>query len=365
MRLGYGLLSALVISGMVASAGFVGPAVGDPRNVEELRSDLAVVAGRRLEQGVDTNASINGLAQSCLLAVALAPSFGEPARKKALAIAHTIIDRADENGDGVVGWGVNRDADGASCAGPGTRKGLTWGRTTCNPVGTEYTYQTGLAVTCLARTFLVTGDTRSLEFAKRAADQSWRYGSTDTPCSGCFTYWPSYSPNDEGRFIRNMNVAMGMGMAWLFKATGDARYADRARAISASEHFEVGHDNRGYLGVADPQYRARPAAESTRTENHLPLVAKGLRDIGTVLRSRDTIADAVRVMDQWIECDDRRCREAECRNWAGDLSRCTTHHTLYSCWLKDESATALGHCTRAAARIGSWTDLALWLVFEP
>ena len=272
--------------------------------------------------------------------------------------------RADEDGDGAIGWGVNMDDDRRACAGPGTRPGLRYGETTCNPAGNEYTYQTGLVMACLSRVHLITGDKQLLDTAKGAAEASWNIGDADKPCRGAFTYWPSYHSNDAKRYIRNMNVAMGMGLAWLHKATGDERYKNRALQVAKAESCELAAGNKGYLGSDDPQFLARPKPESARTENHMLLVAKALDDIGWLLNNPAAGRSAQLALMDWINCADSRCKSSKCEYWAGDTSRCTNDVMLYACAVRTGGDAARSFCSRALNAAATTSSTALWSIID-
>lgn len=279
----------------------------------------------------------------------------------ATAIARRLVETSDANGDGRVGWGPTAETKAATCAGPGTRAGLAAG--TCNPAGTKYTYQTGLAMACLAKVGKATGETSFIATAEAAARASWAMGRDNFPCRGCFTYWPSYSPNDRDRYIRNMNVTMGMGLAALYTATGNKAYLKRARAVGNSELWEVKQDNRGYLSAADSGFAARSQSERTRTENHLPLVAIGVRDIGIATGNLAMVRAAGQIIEHWLTCTDKRCAAAGCTYWAGNLQTCNVPASLSACPLRGQSAMADAQCRQAASRLTSWTNLALWLIY--
>lgn len=346
---------------LLALAIVAGSTLALPAQAQEFPPASALAAQQqRLKTGPDLKRSVNSLTQDCLMFLAARPS--QTGAEKALEIARHLVANADANRDGKLGWGVEGDDERKACAGPGSRAGLKPG--TCNASGTEYTYQTGLALTCMARVAIATGDKAVLAAAETVARDSWAVGRPDFPCKSCFTYWPSYSANDQDRYIRNMNVTMGMGLAWLYKATGKKQYAERAKAVGIAEIWEVSKGNRGYLSAADPQYVKRVDAESARTENHLPLVAKGLADIGQLLDDPAISRTAAVVIEHWIDCTDQRCLRGACKYWAGDLARCNTPVALSSCPLRRLSPAADQHCRRGAGQLKAWTNLSLWYVLE-
>lgn len=306
--------------------------------------------------------SINSLSQDCLMFVAGERYFGQASINKAVQIARVIASRSDEDQDGELGWGMNLDESRTKCP---IGAWTSVDGASCHRVGMPFTYHTGLAITCLARTAVASGDQGLLDVATKAALHSMQYGSQDTPCKGCFTYWRTYGGPDKGRYIRNMNAVMGMGLAWLYHATGDERFHDRAIAVLKAEKWEMENGNRGYFSIADEKFRRDPKTESERTENHLPLVAKSVLDMALLLNEPSAINDAITMMRQWMNCTNTQCENASCTSWSGNLSKCKIEYNLYSCWLKNHSAEAKRHCMDAMAQTVTWTNLAIWLALEP
>ena len=312
------------------------------------------------KETIDPHRSINGLAQDCLMYLGAKPRAA--GIKKAGEIAEIIIARRFIGNAGDVGWGLNMDDTDSECDGAGTMRGLEPG--SCDPPGTSDMYHTGLAISCLAKYASLSGNKDALSTAEDAAKTSWKMGRYDVPCKGCFTYWPTYSPNDKNRYVRNRSAVMGMGMAWLYKATGNKNYANRARAVANAEHGEIAAGNVGFFSIDDLKYIARPDFEGTRIENHVPLSAKSLMDIGRNLNDIGIRKDAAILISQWLTCTDKRCLANPCKYWGGDLDRCNGPETMQSCQMRKISKPAAAHCESASAQLLNWNKRVLWHVLD-
>jgi hypothetical protein len=281
----------------------------------------------------------NGIALHCFAAAELMPYFGERALAAVSEDANVLASISGASG-GEVGWSI---APGKtdSCGVPGEQNILHRG---CNPVGTAYTFRTALALTCVGRAFLLTRDPKLLDVAKRAVASSWPHGTATPGCASCFYYWMSYSPLDTGRYVRNINVLMGMALGTVYSATKDPRILDRIRKIANAEQMEISAGNKGYFSIVDPQYKANPQRESTRIENHVPYVAKGLLEIGNVLDDQRLIADAAKIEASWSDCSDAICGGSTCKHWGADPARCDIKQQASVCFFRKTSAEFADKC---------------------
>jgi hypothetical protein len=109
---------------------------------------------------------------------------------------------------------------------------------------------------------------------------------------------------------------MGVGLAWLYEATGVEKYRSRALAIAQSEHCEVAAGNFGYFGKADLRYLAAPQLESRRIENHIPHQVKFLELIAQKFRQPPAQKDAQDLLDAFLTCTEPHCRPGNCAAWA-------------------------------------------------
>lgn len=218
-----------------------------------------------------------------------------------------------------------------------------FGDGTCNPPNTPYMIQTGYVLGCLAQLYIVTKEEKYLEIATKVASDSWMLGHELSECKECFYYWYSYHPNDIGRYVRNTNLIMGFGIAWLYAATGDIKYRDRALAIGAAEHREIVAGNFGYFGIDDPKYKLNRKFEAERIENHVVHQVKALKDIGILLKNDQAIADSRVMLDAFLHCQNERCRPDNCKAWAAPLS-CKTTATIAPCILADGGEPYQSRC---------------------
>ena len=256
------------------------------------------------------------------------------ALKRARTSGDLLFDSMTTDISGRAGWPYAQDNTKATakCGRAGSLD--AFGDGTCNLPETPYMIQTGYAVACLAQLKIATGDAKYLNLAKKAIDDSWSLGITASGCSDCFYYWYSYHPNDQGRYVRNTNLIMGLGVAWLYAATGDTKYGDRALAIARAEHREISAGNFGYFGIDDIRYKANPKLEAERIENHIPHQVKALKDIGTLLGNSQALEDSKVMLDAFLDCSNSRCRPNNCKAWAAPVS-CRSTATIAPCiWVE-------------------------------
>ncbi len=290
------------------------------------------------------------VAYDCL--ASLAPDTGEPATQLAHARADgdrlAVLRKQDDHGHS--GWGyVERLTEKASkCHAAGSLDAFSDG--SCNPPETPYMIQTGYAVACLAQLSIATKDPQFLNLAGKAIADSWNSGTTVPGCKNCFYYWYSYHQNDKNRYVRNTNLIMGLGVAWMYAATGDAKYRERALAIAQAEDREIRAGNYGYFGIDDPRYLANPRFEAERIENHLPHQVKALKDIGILLVNRQAIANSQVILDAFLNCNNQRCRPDNCKAWAAPVS-CAATATIAPCILADRGEPYQSRCAKVVANV--------------
>lgn len=301
------------------------------------------------------------VALDCLATIALVPDYGEPAIRALRRRADVLVGTADMNHDGQVGWYFDPETTRVACDGPGTSPSLVKG--VCNPRFTKYTYQTALAATCLAKSARLLRDQRYLTVAIQAIQDSWEMGTAGTVCPDCFYYWYSYVAAERGRYIRNVNALMGMAVASLFSATGEERFKTRASAVARSERREIVAGNRGYFGIDDETQKKNPALEKQRVENHVPLVAKGLLEIGTATGNAQTIHDAEAVMRTWLFCEGTFC-DRSC-DYVASRPECKRSVTVTPCFFVQLGEPFIKACQAAALQTGgSVGAYELWALFD-
>lgn len=315
---------------------------------------IAASAGTVLERKTRPGEAPNTIALQCFAAAELVPYFGDRAISAVRDAADTLVSISGAGGE--VGWSIAPDHTD-SCGVAGEQNTLHRG---CNPVGTKYTFRTALALTCVGRAYLLTRDPKYLDVAKQAVASSWQHGAAPPDCADCFYYWMSYSPLDTGRYVRNVNVLMGMALGTVYAADGDSRILDRIRQIGNSERMELAAGNNGYFSVADPQYRANPVRERERIENHVPYVALGLLEIGKTLGDQDLIRDAAAVEGSWVDCPDAVCGGRACQQWGADPARCDLKQQSSVCFFRNASPVFADRCRAFVLRESKLGAYEIW-----
>jgi hypothetical protein len=297
------------------------------------------------------------LATDCIAATELARYLGKSAADRAGADADALLAIEDPAHLGKAGWSLPVEENGKDCAGPGSA--ISFG-STCNPPGTIYMFETGLALTCLGKAYGLTQKPEYLSGARAAVDATWNAGAEN--CPDCFFYWYSLNPANAGRYVRNTNVLMGMGLAAFYADTREARLVERMRAIAAAEHAELAAGNLGYYGINDMLQRTNAARERRRIENHVPSVAVGLYEIGAATNDDTAKYEGMKLMQAWMHCGASVCGLLPCKNWGADSSRCMVTQTAAPCFFANRDPDFKNACRAyldRADRLGSYQLWAL------
>lgn len=304
------------------------------------------------------------IAYDCLAAISLVSLGKVTLTQRAKTSADLLISTSKVDDGGRSGWPyTQRETDKAVlCRKAGSID--AFGDGTCNPPETPYMIQTGYAVACLAQLYVVTSDAKYLSVAKKAIDDSWGLGTTLSGCNDCFYYWYSYHSNDQGRFVRNTNLIMGLGIAWMYVATGDTKYRDRALAIARAESREIKSGNFGYFGIDDTRYQANAKLESERIENHIPHQVKALKDIGALLENHQALEDSKVMLDAFLNCRNKRCRPDNCKAWAAPLS-CKATATIAPCILADRGEPYQSRCEAVLNALPRLNAFQIFLRYSP
>ncbi len=284
------------------------------------------------------------VAYDCLASLARYSRGKKELLSRAVSDGKRLMASAVADQSGRTGWPYIQRAteESKKCGLAGSLDAFSDG--SCNPANTPYMLQTGYGLTCLAQLSIATGESTYLEFARKVARDSWNLGTAaPAGCRDCYYYWYSYHANDVGRFVRNTNLAMGLGVAWLYAATGEVVYRDRALAVARAEHQEIAMGNWGYFGSSDPKFKNDPRSEAQRIENHAPHQVKALKDIGLLFSSEQAIADARAVLDSFVNCRNERCRLDNCKAWAAPPS-CKATATIAPCILADYGEPYSSQC---------------------
>jgi len=341
-------------------------AAGTSRAQAPLAADLPAAAQQMIAASIDkslgstgvrSDRSANDLGWDCLAAVALAERGDARGKTRAHIIAGALMRDVVKSVDGKpIGW--TTEIEDKRCPQGGYD---AFGDGTCNPPNTVYAFQTGLATACLASTSKLAGDPAMFDTAK-AVFASWRpYLIPAAPCPDCAYFAMSNSPNDAGRYVRNMNVFMALAGASL-GAAGDAEAGQLARRLMASELAESAHGNKGYLGYMDRGWKKNPALESDRIENHAASVAIVSKRIGELLDSSDYRQLGLRIWREWATCDNDRCKAATCSYWAADPARCQATQTAAHCAFRSVDPLARERCVQFLEKVqavGSFGQFAI------
>lgn len=304
------------------------------------------------------------LAYDCLAAVALLRHDDSEALLRARTSANKLIALLSADQNGRFGWPyVQRLTEKASrCGNPGSID--PFGDGTCNPPNTPYMLQTGYAVACLAQISILTKDEDYLRVAVQAVADSWQLGAAPAGCADCFYYWYSYHSNDRFRFVRNTNLAMGLGLTWLYAATEDLSYRKRALAIARTERFELASGNHGYFGVDDLRYQRAPLAESERIENHVVHQIHALMNISRILDDPDAMINAQQLLDSFLNCTNRRCQSGGCASWAAPVA-CKATATIAPCALADTFPQYQHRCNEVLKALPKLNSFQTFLTYGP
>jgi len=146
-------------------------------------------------------------------------------------------------------------------------------------------------------------------------------------------------------------VLMGAAAAWVWKISALPKYKERASQIVNAELRELSAHNDGYFGIDDRRFKEDPRKESKRIENHVPWVAKGLTDMGAVLKDQRAMKAALAVQDSWQFCSGAFTCGSDCDIWAADAARCNKSVTASPCFHKNASQRYAELCEVAAGRI--------------
>ena len=284
------------------------------------------------------NNEMGAMGVACSTLIAAYKISGDPVMKtKALQIGDYLVANKDLNQNGKVGWSISTVMD-------------PFGDNTPNPINTEYMFQTGRVINCLAELDEISSNQTYIDTAKQALADSWSIGNYPSDCTNCFYYWYSYHPNDKNRYVRNTNLEMGQALAYVYKATKMEKYKNRAIQVLNAEINEINKNNYGYFGVRDQGYIANPQYESKRSENHYPGHALYLYDMTRLLDIKDKDAYIIDYLNKWRDCWGRSMDFCPTENlncagaWSGDIEKCTNTYTFYYCYVRNVSTDMDNAC---------------------
>lgn len=286
---------------------------------------------------------------------------GPSAVHRAVVSAEKLLTLQSQDAMGRSGWPYVRFKTAASdkCGVIGSID--AFGDGSCNPPDTPYMIQTGYAMACLANVGRLATIPRFVAAARKAATDSWELGVDGSPCAGGFEYWYSYHPNDHGRFVRNINAVMGMGLIAVYEATGESQFRDRAKSIARAEHCELQAGNFGYFGVMDPKYKNSPAKEARRIENHILHQVKFLQLAEGKLKIQESGKDAQILLNEFLTCTEPQCKPDNCQVW-GVGAGCRVTQSIAACMAEEDDRRWQAACSEARSKFSNFTGWQLFLM---
>jgi hypothetical protein len=180
---------------------------------------------------------------------------------------------------------------------------------TTNPTATADGYNTSYAAWCLSEAALAIDDPqRSATYRGLAASRLAAYRKsgfakpTDAKqhCSDCGYFWYTPHKNDKGRYVKNINVLMGLA-SLVFDAHGHDAASELAGQQSVRSHSrEIGADgdkNLNYLSRLDPKYDS--AKQTLNTHNYIEAYA--MLRAGELRHSATYVCRALRQYRKWTD----------------------------------------------------------------
>ena len=206
----------------------------------------------------------------------------------------------------------------------------------CNDPYTGYSFQSGMAIACLAEAAKILSDDGLRQEARRSL-RYWDEFRLPAPCDGCVYYLFDDAPADADRYVRNANLFMGYAAA----ALGERALAEGA---VKADIWERQGGNFGYFGRLDPQY------DPERTEYHAAFVALFSLRIGRSLRFDRAIMHGLNVWRDWAKCANERCYTNTCAKNGADSGRCWTSATFVHCAFRQLDLIAAESCKNVLAQ---------------
>lgn len=340
------LLALSLPAGLSAQSG-----EADPVRPPDMHSFLATTS---------TNAgrSANDVGFDCLAASALLDGGNEEARPRLAVALKEILSRASRMPDGSLQWHPNDNPAQEAKCGKGGWESFNTGR--CNGPETVYTEQSGLGIACLALAGQAFGRKNLIREAKRSLRHWDTHRSRNIPgCDRCLYYWESDNANSVDRYVRNLNLFLGLADAAVGYVTDDETRLEDARAVARADIWERETGNAGYLGRLDPLWRERQG-EDIRIENHAPSVALISEWIGRWAGFPEAQDHALAVWQQWATCSNKQCKVNGCHHWGADPGQCQETVTYAHCAFRRRSADSARLCQAILARDPSVPPYGIW-----
>jgi len=210
------------------------------------------------------------------------------------ATVQRLIDRAPDF-DG--GWGEGEPRDFFSDG-------------SINSADTADSYNTSYATWCLTEADemleslapALAAQARALVADRHTQYRSGGFSDADAAeqlCDECAYFWYSRSPNDRGRYVKNVNALMGIASFLHGLRTSDAVAEESGRRALRSQAREVGGDgvrNLNYLSTLDRLYD--PARGLYNTHNYIESLV--LLHAGELLHSDTYVCRALGQYRAWV-----------------------------------------------------------------
>ena len=328
-------------AGKLVREAIVKYAAGEPRQVE-----------------VAASTAWDCLASAAILRTGLADSS-----ERLKAAVDALLRIGAPHQSGALTWSIPARPPKRSCRVRGELDAFNDG--TCNPPGTGYGFQSGVAAACLAEASDLLHDSHLLDVAQ-ASLRHWESLSEPVRgCRSCRTFRYSDDPNDSGRSVRNINLFLGLAAASVGahgKVDAALKVVDR---VLATEEVELSNKNFGYLGSSDPRFRKNPEKEGSRTEDHYVSMLGLVNGIGVLTGDRRAAELAARYYRIWADCRNERCRNNGCGYWSGDIKACSNTHSFGHCQLRSRDPAAAAKCEEVIKRGKLQNPYALLQVLTP
>lgn len=360
-RVVYASIGLLAAVSLPCARAYVGPsgAVGlAPDLSPAVRQYLTAVAESLVKDpAITADREIDSIAEQCLTAAELLArgdkSMTPALQQAAAAVAARTLDPQTP------AWGRRAiDNPGTPCTDGGL---VSFG--TCDPVGTSYAFQSGLAMACLARASKLMGSATYGTLSSRAFDYWTRLSSTPPLCRGCRYFQYSDAAAAKARFVRNTNLFMALPFA---VAQGRRGFTPRPVAeVLLAEGWERSERNHGYYSALDPQWRgAAHADEIENIDSHTGLMASVTKGIYEMTGNPYAATLALAQYQTWAGCTSSLCQREGCAHWGGDATQCLATVTYVHCAFRQASDAARASCNQLLRRTSSMSLLELLLVIS-
>lgn len=320
-------------------------------------------ATRFLRARSAANQSVNTLGWDCMAANALYGLGVDGAKARLVDVAlrlEAAVVRSTRSGK-PIGWPAQSEAN--TVCSPRTGTGSS-DPMACEGSEAVFAFQTGLGLACLAKANTILGRPALLETASQVMSYWSSLKMPVRPCMGCIYFATSDSFQHEQRYIRNMNLFMGYGIAVLAKNSNNSALRDIAYEVLEADIWEQTGGNAGYLGKLDSIWQTRKN-EDRRIENHaasVALLAYAFQEFLPDNLKSKALIHASKVYGEWANCNESRCQSLGCKYWASDSSRCFETVTSVHCVFRSTVESAAGECIKYITGVPVVGGYGLWAI---